>query len=1421
MLEDEIIIDVDDENYGTVDILDLDSNAMPSETIQVVEVDDIETFEVESFDAFNALGEQNEGLKHQLLNGRDVLDQHPITAITGLRGELDDIKSLKTVYSDEKQIADYYEWEDGNIYNENRTGHFVSLCNDIRMIKICNGEDIFGVIVDNAGFIGGQDEIKRNYKYGLVAHTGVVNVRCELDVNVGDYIVSNNYGIAERTMGNYGCKVIAINKIDGVLYATISLNLSIDQMDLINTDVQLLNGRMDVAEKNIISAINVANEAYNKSVEIDDVSEEAIKNALEALKISQDMSNKTNELEEDVLSANQTAIQAKTIADSAIVSAETTRQEVLTRAAETLNEISNTKKELKTEYAEVQKDVDDALQEALKAQEETEALTKELQPLAEWKSEDGTKSGIAGFIARADADSTTLATLAEWKDEEDGSQTLAGTVAKVSEHEAILNHITSNKGASCSTIASVEQKATTNESSIKNIAAWKDTTSASIADIESRVAKNEAQINIATQCVDGQDCIESYYNLDGHLSNGIKYTVNSDGSIVANGTATDTSMFFVISETKPISISENTKVSISGCPDGGSGETYYFAMQSVDYADSFIDLGTGVIKNTSRDSYYSFICICKDTTVENLVFHPCIRTVEIEGMSAIVQKTNEHETIINSMTVWQGETSESMTKIKQESSKNSSNIESLTNFNNDLKDSVTSIKQQSDANGASITSFVSTVDKYSVGEYSQAYGLTQEQATNIIEEGTVYVPTKHANNEVGSHSESYPDDDGRYTTSKFTPGYYYVWTTTNKVDYMWVESGSPLVAFSSTEPIANESLQYWYIDSDTAPEGYEPKTLYKWQKIDDSNGRWIAVATLYGNSLNRATSAIIQKQNEIELKVAGANGTYGTIDLRLTADETSIKNLVEWSMDKDEGKQYNLATIQQTASDAGASIAQVVSSIGGYTTINGSWNATDKKTTQIYYTTTDKLYWYYKDNKWNSTKDPSNAGVKITTASIITAVNNSGSSVVLNADHINLNGVVTANETFKIDKNGYMTAIGGTIGGWNIRKDYIDSFTGTRSSYKTRFYLASDQNETATNYILARGSDGNGGYETKFKITKDGVLHAKGANISGKITAETGSIAGFTIGKSNIYNNALYKTTKSDDGKTKYEVGMKATNGDTDLAFYIRSSKDGWKTNTPLFYVRNNGELYATAGEIGGWTIDDTQFKTGKSTTKRAFYISSYSNSAGNWIKAYDDNGDVTFRVSKEGKIYATGATLSGNITATSGSFSRDVVVGGKSISNWINSKGQIYNANLSQGSINFDKYFSVSDSGAAQLSNDGGGFLTLGAKTTHPYVSALNVAVGSGGIVFRDGSGQSSIGNNRAQISIESDDSSTGGYCLKITTKGRLWINDYKGVTFQVKVQTNTGKHAYLAFYNGLCVGYKDTQYSTSTFPDISGLYS
>lgn len=105
---------------------------------------------------------------------------------------------------------------------------------------------------------------------------------------------------------------------------------------------------------------------------------------------------------------------------------------------------------------------------------------------------------------------------------------------------------------------------------------------------------------------------------------GITFTVNSDGSVTANGTASGDNTFII---PKPDMLAD-TPLILNGCPSGGSGTTYF--MQYTNEVDNaYNDFGSGV--NITKFNYTTYanakivIKIKSGQTVNNLVFKPMIR----------------------------------------------------------------------------------------------------------------------------------------------------------------------------------------------------------------------------------------------------------------------------------------------------------------------------------------------------------------------------------------------------------------------------------------------------------------------------------------------------------------------------------------------------------------------------------------------------------------------------------------------------------------------------------------------------------------------------------------------------------------------------------------------------------------------------
>ena len=136
--------------------------------------------------------------------------------------------------------------------------------------------------------------------------------------------------------------------------------------------------------------------------------------------------------------------------------------------------------------------------------------------------------------------------------------------------------------------------------------------------LEHHAETNLMNINISTQTV-----------------NGITFTVNDDGTITANGTATSDA-------TLNVGVSKQLDTSktwyFSGCPSGGSSSTYYCGWEAAVVAPDYPPLimaadtgeGTELIPLWGYPAYCPFYIVIKSgTTVSNLTFKPMIRDVRI------------------------------------------------------------------------------------------------------------------------------------------------------------------------------------------------------------------------------------------------------------------------------------------------------------------------------------------------------------------------------------------------------------------------------------------------------------------------------------------------------------------------------------------------------------------------------------------------------------------------------------------------------------------------------------------------------------------------------------------------------------------------------------------------------------------------
>lgn len=325
-----------------------------------------------------------------------------------------------------------------------------------------------------------------------------------------------------------------------------------------------------------------------------------------------------------------------------------------------------------------------------------------------------------------------------------------------------------------------------------------------------------------------------------------------------------------------------------------------------------------------------------------------------------------------------------------------------------------------------------------------------------------------------------------------------------------------------------------------------------------------------------------------------------------------------------------------------------------------------------------------------------------------------GNTILANATGTITKSVDTNNHTItvKVDVGS------STVGNFTVNTTYSGSQVSklalmmirNASGYRLGIYLESYNSENKKPVINI--FDGSG-TDPKVVLGKlDGTpkvnnvsptgygLYSDNAFLKGTIIATSGTIGGFTLSTNSIQNG-----TFGQDGSVMMCLGS-----NNSVSIGGSGNINGWTfTAGSKFGVTKNGAMYATSGKIGKYTITDSCLTTGGGSGctgmggTHAFWAGS------------DDSSNAPFRVGYNGLLYASSATIAGNITATSGT------IGGCSIKNNVL---QIANANINSidagkitsGTINADRIGSGTITADKIAIGDFTNYANLNEKTASKY---------------------------------------------------------------------------------------------------------
>jgi hypothetical protein len=439
--------------------------------------------------------------------------------------------------------------------------------------------------------------------------------------------------------------------------------------------------------------------------------------------------------------------------------------------------------------------------------------------------------------------------------------------------------------------------------------------------------------------------------------------------------------------------------------------------------------------------------------------------------------------------------------------------------------------------------------------------------------------------------------------------------------------------------------------------------------------------------------------------------------------------------------------------------------------------------------------------------------------------------------HVDANGNIWsgaaayASGVFKVSSAGAIAATSGTIGGWTLGSASLTG--GNATLHNTGYALFGTSNDIArvdaadATYRLWVGHATAG--SAAFRVTKAGVLTATGASITGALSAATIDIGGadttsfhvdidgnvwsgaaaFADGPFRVSNaGALTATSATITGSITGASTLDIGGADT-TSFHVDSSGNIWAGAAAfadgVFKVSSAGAVTATSGTIGGWTLAAASLTGGNATLSNTGYgLFGTSNDIARidasdatyrlWV-GHATAGSAPFRVTKAGVLTATGATITGAISAAT------IDIGGADATSFhVDIDGNVW-----AGAAAFaDGVFKVSNAGALTATsatitgvvtaNTGyiGGATGWTIATGKMTSAGIGLATAAGDAIYAFWAGDNTPASAEFSVThagaLTATSGAIGGWTLGANSITSNNIGIYSGAANTARIQVGTG---------------------------------